>query len=387
VSKSISEIQNPSNQSSGESSLLVGDDGQVYLSWIDLESDTISKLQYAKLVDNKFSEVTTIAQGTDWFVNWADFPALVQFPNADKLLAHWLQKTDDGTYDYDVRISSTNTQSKTWSTSQILHNDGIAAEHGFVSMTTYQDKLLAVWLDGRNMTKHEESDMEKDAHGHGHGNGAMTLRSAVIDADNNITQRVELDHQVCECCQTDVAITDKGPIVVYRNSDNGIRDIYYTRKIGDDWTIPKSVYEDNWQISGCPVNGPRVDTRGSQVAITWYSGADQNVKTVYSKDNGERFSEPMIVNEGETLGRLDICFISNDEYVVSYLESDDDKAKVMLKKFDMADGSSKVDTVGETSSARASGFPRMAATDDQLYVSYTYVDSTHQKVVVKALNI
>ena len=381
----IKEIVNPSNDSSGESSLLVGQDGQVYLSWIDLEQDTLSKLQYATLTDGKFGKPHTIAQGANWFVNWADFPALVQFPNSNNLLAHWLQKSDNGTYDYDVRISSTDNRSGSWSPSKILHNDGIAAEHGFVSITPYEEDLLAVWLDGRKMKKSETED--KESSGHDHGVGAMTLRAAVIDKENNISNRIELDDQVCECCQTDVAITDQGPIVVYRNNEKGIRDIYYTRGIGDDWTIPKAIYEDGWQIAGCPVNGPRIDALGSSVAITWYSGADQKVKTVYSIDSGANFSEPLVVNDMETLGRLDICFISSSEYVISYMESQDDLADVVVKQYNIDDGTSVAHHIGKTSAARASGFPRLAASEDHLYVSYTYVDSTFQKVVVKGVNI
>jgi hypothetical protein len=385
ASSTIIEIANPSNNSSGESSLLVDQEGQVYLSWIDLEDDTISKLQLAILTEGGFNKVSTIASGSNWFVNWADFPAITQFPNSKKLLAHWLQKSDKGTYDYDVRISSAEQTMEQWSEGKILHNDSISAEHGFVSMTPYEDKLLAVWLDGRNMTKENTGD--KEVTGHSHGHGAMTLRTALIDADNTVSDRIELDHKVCECCQTDIAVSDKGPIVVYRNSEEGIRDIYYTRKIGKDWTIPKAVYDDGWEIAGCPVNGPRIDAMNNNVAISWYSGADQKVKTIYSTDSGESFSSPLIVNERETLGRLDLCFVTERDYAISYMESDSEKAKVMIKKFTVDDMISEVHEVGQTSSARASGFPRLAADKEKLYVSYTYVDSTSQRVVVKSLNI
>jgi len=378
-------IANPSNNNSGESSLLVDNEGQIYLSWIDLEADTLSKLQYAKLSNDKFGPAKTIAQGSDWFVNWADFPALVQFPQSKKLLAHWLQKSSEGTYDYDVRIATSSVTSEEWSPSAILHNDGVAAEHGFVSVTPYDDKLLAVWLDGRHMKKAASKD--KEHNDHGHGEGAMTLRSALIDKDNNISNRIELDNEVCECCQTDIAVTDAGPIVVYRNSETGIRDIYYTRGIDNDWTIPKAIHEDNWQIAGCPVNGPRIDAKGSNVAITWYSGADQTVKVVYSTDSGSSFSLPIIVSDKETIGRLDVCFVSDSDFVVSYMEAENNDARIMIKKFAIGDNVSQAFLIGNTSSARASGFPRLATANSRLYVSYTYVDSTHQKVVVKGLSI
>ena len=95
----------------------------------------------------------------------------------------------------------------------IPHTDGINAEHGFVSLLpTPEGKTFAVWLDGRH-TKKEEIN-------------AMTLRSAEIDKDGKLSNEVELDGRVCDCCQTGATWTKKGPIVVYRDrSEDEIRDI------------------------------------------------------------------------------------------------------------------------------------------------------------------
>ena len=88
---------------------------------------------YAKLENGSWSDPIIIAQGKNWFVNWADFPSIVSV-DSSFLLAHWLQKSADGTYDYDVRISRSNDGGQSWSPSIIPHKDGINAEHGFVSM-------------------------------------------------------------------------------------------------------------------------------------------------------------------------------------------------------------------------------------------------------------
>lgn len=381
-----SEVANPSLTNSGESSLFVDENGEVYLSWIDLVDDTLSMLKYAKLEDGEFRSPQLIAKGSDWFVNWADFPSLTKFPKSNKLLAHWLQKSNVGTYDYDIRVSSSNVNKNIWSRSQILHDDGVAAEHGFASIVPFRQKLLAVWLDGRNMVK--EEIMDKEGHDHGHGAGAMTLRSALIDLDNSVSRRIELDSEVCECCQTDVAVTEDGPIVVYRNkSIDNIRDIYYTRAIGEDWTIPKPIFEDNWKISGCPVNGPRVDTYKNQVAIAWYSGADQKIKTVFSEDNGNTFSDTLIINQSETIGRVDVSYVGDKDFVISYMDAEDDEAKIKLCHINHDIGINRRIILGETSASRGSGFPRLGNTEDGIYVSYTYVDSTAQRVITKRVTI
>src|SRR5687768_4809384 len=99
---------------------------------------------------------------------------------------------------------------------------------------------------------------------------SMTLRYATIDANGNLADETQLDERVCECCQTSAAVTSAGPIAVYRDrSATEVRDIYIVRQVNGSWTSPQPVYADNWQINGCPVNGPSVAADGSRVAVAW----------------------------------------------------------------------------------------------------------------------
>ena len=51
-------------------------------------------------------------------------------------------------------------------------------------------------------------------------------------------------------------MTADGPVVVYRDrSEQEIRDISIVRLHDGKWSQPSSVFEDNWKINGCPVNG------------------------------------------------------------------------------------------------------------------------------------
>ena len=44
-----------------------------------------------------------MATGSNWFVNWADFPA--HAINENLILSSYLKKSDSGTYTYDVILS------------------------------------------------------------------------------------------------------------------------------------------------------------------------------------------------------------------------------------------------------------------------------------------
>lgn len=346
-------------QNSGMPNLFVDAKGQATLTWIERSNDTLAQLKMAQLDKQSWSAAKLISQGSNWFVNWADFPAFASFPNADaEMAAHWLQKRAAGTYDYDIRVATSLDGGQQWSDDFILHRDSIAAEHGFVTLLPIgQDRVFATWLDGRNTkTGNMESNMD-----HGHGGGAMTLRTAEFDVQGNLYEEMELDTRICDCCQTDAVVNSQGPIVVYRDrSEREIRDISIVRKVRGIWSDPQTIGSDHWQINGCPVNGPAVAAQGNQVAVAWFTMAADTpkVQVVFSTDYGASFGVPIRVDAGNPLGRVDIVFDQKDQVLVSYLEDQEGGSEVRVvpvSKNGMVVGPAVVEI--PIDGARKSGFP------------------------------
>ncbi len=380
----VSHIETPT-VSSGQSRLVVDSKGSAYLSWIEYNDSDTFQLQYAQLRDDDtWSSPEIIAKGDDWFINWADFPALSIFEDGSKA-AHWLRMRDIGTYDYDVHIS-TQGDDQDWQPSFIPHRDSIAAEHGFVSMvSTKGNQMLISWLDGRN-TK-AVTDDSNDDHGHGH-HGSMTLRTATFDTNGNLSQEHELDQRICDCCQTDIAMTGQGPIIVYRDrSKEEVRDISIVRRVDDKWTDPQPVYNDEWQINGCPVNGPAVAANGSHVIVAWYTGANDtsHVKAALSNDNGANFDLPVLIDDGMPLGRVDVTWVNDESAVITWLEKTGDTATIKLKWI-RADGTvSPSQAIIKTSASRQSGFPIIVKDKSSLLITWTEV--TDNKTVVRSARL
>jgi hypothetical protein len=82
---------------------------------------------------NGWSEAQTVSQGENWFVNWADFPSVVDLKDGS-LTAHWLVKSGSSTYAYDVSILRSKDGGKSWSKPIVPHRDNTKTEHGFVSL-------------------------------------------------------------------------------------------------------------------------------------------------------------------------------------------------------------------------------------------------------------
>jgi hypothetical protein len=364
---SVQPIPSPADSVSGEPYLFAEGD-RVGLSWTNKGPDSSRLLLSFLNTDGSWSRPATLAGGTDWFVNWADYPMVAV--NGSGSVAHYLQKSGPGTFAYDVKVTSSR-DGTSWSKPYTLHDDGMQAEHGFVSFVPYGDGYYVSWLDGRETAL-------TGAEGHEGHHGEMTLRAARLAADGSKVEEWELDSRVCDCCQTSIAMAASGPVVVYRDrSDDEVRDISFVRFDGRAWSEPEPVFSDGWKIEGCPVNGPRIDARGDTAVVAWFSAPEgrSQVKAAFSFDGGASFNDPVGIDEGAPIGRVDVVLLDG-KAAVSWMEG-----PRILAVFISTDGRrGQSFLVAESSENRASGFPQMALVGDHLFFAWT--DSRSKSVRV-----
>ena len=129
---SITPLESPAGDGAGEPNLFASPDGRTYLSWIEGIDDGHA-LRFSTRDKGAWASARTVAEGDNWFVNWADFPSIIRLANGT-LAAHWLQKSGGDTYAYDVVLSRSIDDGATWEKPLIPHKDGTQTEHGFVSM-------------------------------------------------------------------------------------------------------------------------------------------------------------------------------------------------------------------------------------------------------------
>jgi hypothetical protein len=356
----INFMDSPTKTSSGEPYLFTDSNGNTFLSWIEV-SEGKNYLKFSKLENEKWSDAHVIRSGENWFVNWADYPLIAA--SGKQLMAHYLGKSGEGTFAYDVMLTTSQDEGNTWSEPKAVHDDAKQAEHGFVSILPYGENFLVAWLDGRNTV------MEGMENHEGH-HGQMSIRAAVVDINGVKTNEWELDNRTCDCCQTGTALTDNGPIVIYRDrSDEEIRDMSIVRFVDGQWTEPKTIYADNWKIAGCPVNGPRVDAIGNNVAIAWFSSPEGNasVRVIFSTDGGATFGEPVKLDEGKAIGRVDVVMLDSDNAMVSWMEG----AEIKAVKVNRNGTKGSSTNIASTSDARSSGFPQMTKSGNKLIFAWT----------------
>lgn len=346
-------VDSPSGVGSGEPFLSPTVDG-VVLSWLEEDPEGGHGLWMARLDAQGWGPRRAIAQGRPFFVNWADFPSVVTDAHG-ALWAHWLEREEGEGLAYGIRVTRSADGGASWSEPWTPHEDGTPTEHGFVSLFPFEEGVGLAWLDGRRYAEGPDGSAPTREM-------TVRFRSAVEGGPTRPESLV--DARACDCCQTDVAVTSRGPVMVYRDrTENEVRDIYLTRWDGTAWSGPRAVHDDGWVIGGCPVNGPAVAADGERVAVAWFTAAGDvpKVHVAFSSDAGDSFGAPVRVDGGNPAGRVDLLLAEDGAAVVSWLErTGGDGAEVRVRRVG-ADATPGAEiAVTGSSAARASGFPRIA---------------------------
>ena len=343
--------------------------GEFVLSWQTKDADGCSALKLASLKPSaKLGQVRQAGQGCNWFVNWADFPSVAIADNGD-WLTHWLQKSTDAPYAYDIKMTRSMDQGLSWQTPFSPHSDATPTEHGFVSMAPIGgDQVLAVWLDGRSMATSAVSGHDHASHAH---TDAMTLRSAVIGRDAKRSHDLEIDASVCSCCNTDLARTQIGAnaahSLVFRDRSSAeIRDIGLARHSGGRWKSEGLVHVDNWKIAGCPVNGPAIASQGKAELVAWTTmqGDSLSVRARNLSHAKAKFIE--LESGAGVLGHVDAAAWGKSNWLISWQGAGSGgKSALMLAELDSNLTIIRKQMIVELPAGRSLGIPRLASLPGQ----------------------
>ena len=339
-------------------------DGGVLMSWFEKTDSVTWALKWSEFKEGIWNNNKPITSGEPYFINWADFPSIFHL-GGDTLAAHWLQKSGQGPYDYDVKVVRSFDRGATWSEPVTPHRDGIKGEHGFVSFfRDMTNDLGLVWLDARNM----------GAGNDGHGYGAMNLYQSGFMSSGDLKWEMKLDDMVCECCPTSAVNTDNSLLIAYRDrSEAEIRDIKILRYADGYWFEPYAVHNDDWKIVGCPVNGPKLAAQENDIAIAWFTSPDNTpkVNVAFSVNEGASFENPIRVDLNQPIGRVDLIWISDEEIMVSWIEIGEETTNILISIVAKNGSVGTPRIISEIAPGRVSGYPQMARVEDQIFFTWT----------------
>lgn len=360
VNAQTREFANPAPPGSGQPYLSASSDGRIYLSWVEPHG-TGHRLQFAERDNGSWKSAATVAEGPNWFINWADYPTFLPLERG-AFVAHWLEKTSSSKYSYGIKLAHLAGPGSPW---RIVFAPQVPKDGqytGFVSLVALSRGIGAAYLAPGPVGEEEHK----------------SLRFVQFAGDGKVLSDEVLDEDVCTCCQTSAALTAKGPIVAYRGHDaNEIRDISIASYRDGRWQRPHPVHRDGWRINACPVNGPALVASGTRVAVAWYTAASDSprVYVAQSTDAGESFGAPIRLDGGSPLGRVAIAPLADGGAVVSWIEKGLNGTAAIQARRVAADGrAGPTQTVSPVEIARKTGFPKMVLSGNSLLFTWTTAD-------------
>jgi hypothetical protein len=338
------------------------------LSWLD-QDETNTTLRFSERTATGWSAPQTVASGSDWFITTADVPSVLRMKNGT-LVANWYPTTDATIEAYDTYLSYSKDEGKTWAKAFTPHHDKTKTQHGFVSLLELPDGGLGmVWLDGRDQELNTSDPL----------GGSMGLYFASFDASWKQTAENVVNARVCECCQTATALTGDGLLTAFRDlSGDEIRDIKVSRLESGTWSPEITVHDDNWKIEACPVNGPALSARGNQVAATWFSAPDDNGRAfvAFSQDGGKTWGNAIRLDDESSLGRVDIEMLDDGSAIASWMEFAGGRSHFRVRR--VSPSGQRSPAVDVPGAVRASGYPRMTRSGNELILAWTETEGGNQ---------
>lgn len=327
LAAALLEIQSPAAAGSVEPYLATDGSGHVVMSWLEPPA-----LKFARFDGTSWSAPKTIAK-KDVDVSWANTPSIEASGNI--LAAQWPQGPG-------ARVVVSHDGGATWTAPTLVR-------HEFAALAPRTDGVDVVSLDGEE--------------------GATYLRATAIDANGHVTSTKVIDARVCDCCQTAVA----GKLIAYRDrSDAEIRDIAVIR--GD--AKPVIAHHDQWKINGCPVNGPQLDTHGQHAVLAWFTAANEKPRVKVAFSNGANFADPIRVDEGKPLGRVDVVLMNDNSAFVVWVEP----TQIVARRVTESGKLDPIIKLAGTTGARSAGSPRATRSGEDVFVAFT--DTTTKRVRV-----
>jgi hypothetical protein len=262
--------------------------GRAVISWIEEKDHTL--MYYAVLNEDGglYRGPTPIPPTKGLNIHHEMMSKMVFKPDGE-IIAVWPvdNETPENKYGGLIYYAQSFDGGDTWTDPIPITTDTASNDQRYFDLAVLKNGNAAiVWLDNRSEYETEGS----------------TLFYASTKGKDGFQNEKIIGRSTCQCCRTDIHVDDSGNIsVAYRNIFNKkVRDMAYTvsHNGGKDFSEPKRISYDNWEISGCPHTGPSMTSNKNGLHFYWYTmGGGEGVYFTSTNNYGKHFKERKLFSE------------------------------------------------------------------------------------------
>jgi hypothetical protein len=262
---------------------------------------------------------------------------------AQTLTVMW-SKRDTGPMDSrrdTLRMARSTDAGRTFSAARFTHEPSLPGARGWEALTAGANGVVhAVWLDGREANK-KIAAMSHTGMPH-KGQPPQEIYHGTLAPDGHVIE-TRIAEDVCFCCKTAVAVDSHGVVyAAWRHVFPGsMRDIAFAKSTdgGRQFSPLVRVSQDNWELNGCPEDGPTlaVDASGT-IHIAWATVVNEGepIKALFyaTSRDGKVFSRRVRIPTGgnTTPGHPQLALTSNGGVAITFDETTGGVRRVSLAR-------------------------------------------------------
>jgi hypothetical protein len=300
-----------------------------------------------------------------------------------------------------IRMARSTDGGKVFLPAVTLHQEGLAGARGWQAVAIGPDAVIhALWLDGRHagagMAHHHDSSGAKAM-----PEAAASPRQDIMHASwsaNGSLIETEVAPNVCFCCKTSIAVgPDHSFYAAWRHIyPTSMRDIAVARSAdgGRTFEAPTRVSLDDWQLSGCPDDGPAMVVDAANVIhVVWPTLVPGNTPSkgifyAYSTDRGKSFSPRQRLDDpqGTSAAHPAIALDGRDVIVVWDDLSPSKERRVRLRRLSQSDTAAWAPEASAgllVSAESPASYPSVTVAGGKIVVAWTGEGPTHSEIRVR----
>jgi hypothetical protein len=134
-----------------------------------------------------------------------------------------------------------------------------------------------------------------------------------------------------------------------------------------------------------------LSARGRQVVLAWFTAVGDvgHVYVAFSNDAGRTFGRRMRVDDVASQGRVDVELLADGSAAASWIELTRGGATFMVRRLSPDGTRGRPVLIAPLQGSRTSGYPRIAASSDELTFAWTDTSgaSTNVRTAAAALHV
>ena len=277
------------------------------------------------------------------------------------LVANWYPAVDFRLEAYDIRLSYSKDEGKTWARPLVPHHDKTRTQHGFVSLFEMPAGGLGlVWLDGRNQGKQPE-DAEMAMY-------FASYRHRVEADRRSVRQRARL-RVLHDVSRGHARRRGRG---VPRSQSEG--DPRHPRLASRERQVDRRAGRARGQLGDRRLPGQRTGAeRARTSACRWRGSRARTTRARPSRRSRPTRGAPGARRSGSTietsLGHVDVEMLDDGSAVATWVEFADDRSQFRMRRVEPSGMRSAAITIN--GAGRVSGYPRVARSGNELVFAWT----------------